>query len=280
MPKPAKSSLAEYERKRNFQQTAEPRPGPANPRALADDSFVIQKHDATRLHYDFRLEIGGALKSWAVPKGMPTRKGEKRLAVEVEDHPLDYASFEGIIPAGNYGGGTVMVWDFGTYFLMGGEPRTAWEAGMLHLGLDGQKLRGEWTLVRMKDRTEKHEWLLLKTGEDLADFDQKNADLSAVTGRTMEEIAAAVDAPVWNGKPSPKAAAKPARPAAAVAAKSKTAARAPGPGRVAGLYRPDETGLGRCAASGHDRVVVRNQVRRLSRARPQSRRRGRVVERE
>jgi bifunctional non-homologous end joining protein LigD len=221
--KPTKAPLAEYERKRNFQQTAEPRPGPANPKELNDDSFVIQKHAATRLHYDFRLEIGGTLKSWAVPKGMPTRKGEKRLAVEVEDHPLDYASFEGIIPAGNYGGGTVMVWDFGTYFLMGGEPRTAWQAGMLHLALDGKKLRGEWTLVRMKDRTDKYEWLLLKTGEDLEGFDEENADRSALTNRTMEEIAAAVDVPVWSGKPSPKAAAaaKPAKSTASKAARKR-----------------------------------------------------------
>ncbi len=202
----AKAPLAEYERKRNFQETAEPRPGPANLKELNDDSFVIQKHAATRLHYDFRLEIGGTLKSWAVPKGIPIRKGERRLAVEVEDHPLEYASFEGTIPKGNYGGGTVMVWDFGTYFLMGGEPRTAWEAGMLHMALDGKKLRGEWTLVRMKDRTDKHEWLLLKTGEDMEDFDEANADLSAVSHRTMDEIAAAKDAPVWSGKPSRKAA--------------------------------------------------------------------------
>jgi bifunctional non-homologous end joining protein LigD len=223
LSKPAKgSSLAEYERKRNFEATAEPRPGPANPKELADDSFVIQKHDATRLHYDFRLEIGGTLKSWAVPKGMPMRKGEKRLAVQVEDHPLEYASFEGIIPAGNYGGGTVMVWDFGTYFLMGGEPRSAWEAGMLHMALDGKKLRGEWTLVRMKDRTDKHEWLLLKTGEDLEDFDAENADRSAVTHRTMEEIAAAADAPVWSGKPSPKAGAKAHAPAPEPAAPPET----------------------------------------------------------
>ncbi len=226
MKKAAKSSLAEYERKRDFKQTAEPRPGPANPRELNDDSFVIQKHAATRLHYDFRLEIGGTLKSWAVPKGMPLRKGERRLAVEVEDHPLDYASFEGIIPAGNYGGGTVMVWDFGTYFLMGGEPRTAWAAGMLHMGLDGKKLRGEWTLVRMKDRGDqgKHEWLLLKTGEDLEDFDEKNADRSAVTNRTMEEIAAATDVPVWQGKPSPLAA------AASAAGVSKAPKPPPTPG--------------------------------------------------
>jgi bifunctional non-homologous end joining protein LigD len=217
--KASKPALAEYERKRNFQQTAEPRPGPVNREALADDSFVIQKHAATRLHFDFRLEIGGTLKSWAVPKGMPLRKGERRLAVQVEDHPLDYAAFEGIIPAGNYGGGIVMVWDFGTYFLMGGEPRSAWEAGMLHMALDGKKLRGEWTLVRMKDRTDKNEWLLLKPGEDLEDFDAAMADRSAVTNRTMDEIAAAVDVPVWHSQPSPRAAAgakaKPARAAAA-----------------------------------------------------------------
>jgi bifunctional non-homologous end joining protein LigD len=207
-------ALSEYERKRNFQQTAEPRPGPADRNALADDTFVIQKHAASRLHFDFRLEIGGTLKSWAVPKGMPLRKGERRLAVEVEDHPLDYASFEGVIPAGNYGGGTVMVWDFGHYFLMGGEPRTAWEAGMLHLALDGRKLRGEWTLVRMKDRTEKHEWLLLKTGDELEGFDEAGADRSAVSNRTMAEIASAVDAPVWHSRPSPKAAPAPQQPPA------------------------------------------------------------------
>jgi bifunctional non-homologous end joining protein LigD len=219
--KTSKAALAQYERKRNFKQTAEPRPGAVNREALADDSFVIQKHAATRLHFDFRLEIGGTLKSWAVPKGMPLRKGERRLAVEVEDHPLDYASFEGIIPAGNYGGGTVMVWDFGTYFLMGGEPRSAWEAGMLHMALDGKKLRGEWTLVRMKDRTDKHEWLLLKTGEDLADFDAATADRSAVTNRTMDEIAAAVDAPVWHSQPSPQAtAAAKAKPASAAVRQS------------------------------------------------------------
>ncbi len=197
-----KASLTEYERKRDFRQTAEPRPGPADPGALADDSFVIQKHAASRLHFDLRLEIGGVLKSWAVPKGIPLRNGEKHLAVQVEDHPLDYAGFEGIIPAGNYGGGTVMVWDFGSYFLMGGEPRTAWEAGMLHLGLDGRKLRGEWTLVRTKASDEKPQWLLLKTGGDLEDFDEANADKSAVSGRTMEEIAEAKDAEWTSSRPA------------------------------------------------------------------------------
>jgi bifunctional non-homologous end joining protein LigD len=204
------SSLSEYARKRDFRQTAEPRPGPADPAALADDSFVIQKHAASRLHYDLRLEIGGVLKSWAVPKGIPLRNGEKHLAVQVEDHPLDYAGFEGVIPAGNYGGGTVMVWDFGRYFLMGGEPRTAWEAGMLHLGFDGRKLRGEWTLVRTKSSDEKAQWLLLKTGGDLEDFDEADADKSAVSGRTMEEIAEAKDAQWTSSRPAKNAASVPA----------------------------------------------------------------------
>src|SRR5436190_12879690 len=112
--------------------------------------FVVQKHDATRLHYDFRLEMAGVLKSWAVPKGFPTKKGDRRLAVEVEDHPFEYADFEGTIPAGNYGAGTVMVWDIGYYEVFGTEPLDALSEGKLHLKLKGKKLKGEWTLVRMR----------------------------------------------------------------------------------------------------------------------------------
>src|SRR3954470_10645718 len=107
-------SLREYVRKRDFKQTAEPK-GAVAKSAKGAMRFVIQKHDASRLHYDFRLEMDGALKSWAVPKGIPFAKGEKRLAVQTEDHPLSYIHFEGVIPKGQYGGGTVMVWDFGTY---------------------------------------------------------------------------------------------------------------------------------------------------------------------
>src|SRR5436309_5610420 len=106
-------SLTEYARKRNFAKTAEPRPKPATRKGQF--RFVIQKHAASHLHYDFRLELGGTLKSWAVPKGVPYKKGEKRLAMEVEDHPVSYIDFEGIIPQGQYGGGTVMVWDRGTF---------------------------------------------------------------------------------------------------------------------------------------------------------------------
>src|SRR4030095_5742108 len=114
-------SLREYERKRDFARTKEPKPRVAKRKGKAL-RFVIQKHAASRLHYDFRLELDGTLKSWAVPKGVPFGKGDKRLAVHVEDHPLDYADFEGIIPQGQYGGGTVMVWDRGTWEPLGGDP--------------------------------------------------------------------------------------------------------------------------------------------------------------
>src|SRR5256712_5946720 len=141
-------SLREYKAKRNFRRTAEPAGKVAPPRKQ-HLRFVVQKHAATRLHYDFRLEIEGVLKSWAVPKGFPTTKGDRRLAVEVEDHPLDYGGFEGTIAPGNYGAGTVMLWDTGTYEVSGDDPLEALKDGKLHLHLHGKKLNGEWTLVRM-----------------------------------------------------------------------------------------------------------------------------------
>src|SRR5438477_6189247 len=133
--------------------------------------FVIQKHAATRLHYEFRLQREGVLKSWAVPKGFPIRRGDRRLAIEVEDHPIEYANFEGTIPAGSYGAGTVMVWDIGTYEVKGEEPIEAWRAGKLHLTLKGSKIKSDWTLVRMGPRgQEKPQWLLLKSGGDIPEF--------------------------------------------------------------------------------------------------------------
>src|SRR3954471_7666242 len=140
-------SLKEYKAKRDFHRTQEPS-GKIAKSAPTAPLFVVQKHDATRLHYDFRLEMEGVLKSWAVPKGFPTRKGDRRLAVQVEDHPFDYAKFEGTIPEGSYGGGTVMVWDIGTYQVSGPDPLKAWQEGKLHLTLKGKKLKGEWTIVR------------------------------------------------------------------------------------------------------------------------------------
>ncbi len=180
-------SLRAYARKRDFTRTAEP---PATPRKKAGQllRFVIQKHDASRLHYDFRLELGGTLKSWAVPKGLPFQRGEKHLAVQVEDHPVEYAGFEGVIPKGQYGGGTVMVWDSGTYEPLGGKPEKDLAAGKFHFALHGNKLKGEWTLVQMK-RSEANEWLLIKSGDDLRPISKKKDDESSLSGRTMARIA-------------------------------------------------------------------------------------------
>src|SRR5438876_11331189 len=121
--------LREYKAKRHFTETAEPRGAIHTQRPTTERTFVVQKHAASRLHYDFRLEMEGVLKSWAVPKGFPTEKGDKRLAVQVEDHPLEYGNFEGTIPEGNYGAGTVMVWDIGTYSVKGDKPIEALKSG-------------------------------------------------------------------------------------------------------------------------------------------------------
>ena len=160
--------------------------------------FVIQKHAASRLHFDFRLEMDGVLKSWAVPKGPPYERLEKRLAMWVEDHPLDYATFEGTIPKGNYGAGTVMVWDMGTYEIIDGNIHQ----GKLHMMLQGKKLKGEWILVRGRksDDEEKQPWFLIKGGESMER--PKNEDKSVLTKRTMEQITKANDAQWQSNRPS------------------------------------------------------------------------------
>jgi len=187
--------LAEYKAKRDFRKTAEPKGGKPLPKAVRGASrFVIQKHDARRLHYDFRLQMEGVLKSWAVPKGLPWKKGEKHLAVEVEDHPIEYEEFEGVIPEGNYGGGTVMVWDRGTYYVYGEQPTKSFQEGKLHLVLGGKKAKGEWTLVRIRGADQKSQWLILKTGADAKPISKKLEDQSVKTGRTMKQIAQDRDA--------------------------------------------------------------------------------------
>jgi bifunctional non-homologous end joining protein LigD len=189
--------LTEYKRKRVFAVPAEPRGGKGKPRpkrVAGASRFVIQKHDASRLHYDFRLEMNGVLKSWAVPKGLPWKQGEKHLAVEVEDHPIDYEDFEGVIPAGNYGGGTVMVWDRGNYYVHGEQPLKAWQEGKLHLVLEGEKAKGDWTLIRIRGDGEKNQWLLLKSDADVRPISKKRDDQSAKTGRSMKQIAQDRDA--------------------------------------------------------------------------------------
>lgn len=186
-------ALARYAAKRNFSQT--PEPGPELPHATTQGSprrFVIQKHAASHLHYDFRLEMGGVLKSWAVPKGLSTEAGVKRSAFQVEDHPFEYFSFEGTIPAGQYGGGTVMVWDVGTYEILGGN----YGQGDLKLWLAGRKLRGEWHIFRIKSEERKPVWLIQKAKEPARPLTAKQENTSILTGRTMEQIAAANDA-VW-----------------------------------------------------------------------------------
>lgn len=187
-------SLTTYKKKRSFNKTPEPTGGSGNNSELI---FVIQKHDASRLHYDFRLEMGGVLKSWAVPKGPSTDPAVKRLAMMVEDHPYDYKDFEGVIPEGNYGAGTVIVWDYGTY-----EPLQPvknkkeaeklllkeLKAGSLKFALHGHKLKGEYALVHTKGR-EENSWLLIKHRDKYArETDITKKDKSVISGKTIEKM--------------------------------------------------------------------------------------------
>lgn len=187
--------LKEYKAKRNFRQTQEPSES-GDKGGVQDDFFVIQKHDATRLHYDFRLSMEGVLKSWAVPKGFPTSTGERHLAVQVEDHPIDYARFEGTIPKGNYGAGTVMVWDIGTYEILDPDPLAALKRGKFHVVLKGSKLKGEWGMVRMKPRPgeDKAQWLLFKSGQNTRPISARAEDQSVLTRRSLQQIAIDNDA--------------------------------------------------------------------------------------
>jgi len=178
-------SLKDYRRKRDFKKT--PEPGGNRPSKADKHRFVVQKHAASRLHYDFRLEMEGTLKSWAVPRGFPYAKGEKRLAVQVEDHPVSYIDFEGVIPKGQYGGGTVMVWDQGSYSPLSPSPAKALAAGKLHFILSGQKLQGEWYLVRLRERKG---WLLIRGPNEMRPVSTKEDDISALSGKSMKELAA------------------------------------------------------------------------------------------
>ncbi|ATC64134.1 ATP-dependent DNA ligase [Nibricoccus aquaticus] len=186
-------SLQEYRRKRNFKKTAEPAPKVDRQNRRR---FVIQKHDATRLHYDFRLELGGTLKSWAVPKGLPLAHGDKRLAVHVEDHPVSYIAFEGTIPKGQYGGGTVMLWDEGIFETDDPHPLKTLEKGKLHFTLKGKKLKGAWYLVRLRDSDE---WLIIRGGDDHKPISKKLDDTSVRSKKSMAQLAKSDR--VWESKP-------------------------------------------------------------------------------
>lgn len=183
--------LSEYNTKRDFKKTTEPE-GEVK-KSVKELHFVIQKHDASQLHYDFRLEMGGVLVSWAIPKGPSSDSSVKRLAIHVEDHPIDYIHFEGIIPKGQYGGGTVMVWDTGTFFVEGNEDyreserllKKMHKEGNIKIEMHGKKMKGLYHLIHMKGKDK--EWLLMKGEDNYAskkEFDQH----SVLTGRTMDEI--------------------------------------------------------------------------------------------
>ena len=201
--------LAEYRRKRDFTRTAEPAGGSV--RAAGKLAFVIQKHAASHLHFDLRLELDGVMKSWAVPKGPSLDPAVKRLAMQVEDHPIEYNSFEGTIPKGEYGGGTVMLWDRGTYTFAGDDPRPeealrrGYEKGDFKILLRGKRLRGSWVLVRTRRGDERRpQWLLIKHRDEFA---QPGSDVvadeltSVATRRTMEQIATGRSR-VWHSKGS------------------------------------------------------------------------------
>jgi bifunctional non-homologous end joining protein LigD len=185
--------LETYRKKRRFSVTPEPRGGPSTRRRARGLAFVVQKHRATALHHDFRLEWKGVMKSWAVPKGPSLDPAAKRLAMPTEDHPIEYNKFEGVIPEGEYGGGTVMIWDRGTWTPEVPDVDEALRKGELKFRLDGEKLKGSWVLVRLarKDKDGKTPWLLIKHKDDAASkrdvTDEKPR--SVVSGRLLVEIA-------------------------------------------------------------------------------------------
>jgi len=205
-------ALEEYKRKRRFEETPEPPPKVAT---KGGNRFVVQKHDATRLHYDFRLEMEGVLKSWAVPKGPSLDPADKRLAMQVEDHPVSYFDFEGNIPEGNYGAGSVMVWDVGTWtplspVLVSGKyvPGTEAEAaamlakGDLKFRLNGKRLKGDFALIKMRGRrpgSKGNEWLLIKKHDDQAveGYDAGDIDESVLSKRSMDDIAGDAGSREW-----------------------------------------------------------------------------------
>lgn len=210
-------ALEEYKRKRRFEDTPEP---PPKVELKSGHRFVVQKHDASRLHYDFRLEMEGVLKSWAVPKGPSLDPADKRLAMQVEDHPVSYFDFEGIIPENNYGAGTVMVWDVGTWqplnpvpvdgkYVSGTETEAAQmlAKGDLKFRLDGQKLKGDFAIIKMKGRrpgSKGTEWLLIKKHDQYAveGYDINAYDESVLSHRSLAEIGGDAGSAEWKSRPA------------------------------------------------------------------------------
>jgi len=233
-------ALEEYKRKRRFEETPEPPPEVAK---TAGNRYVVQMHDATRLHFDFRLEMEGVLKSWAVPKGPSLDPADKRLAMHVEDHPVSYFDFEGNIPEGNYGAGSVMVWDVGTWVPLSPVPvkgkyvpgTEAEAAAMLAKGdlkfrLNGKRLHGDFALIKMKGRrpgSKGNEWLMIKKHDEFAveGYDAEEIDQSVLTKRSMAEIAGDDGSREWKSRPAGRGRLKAAWLADAIARKEKKASR-------------------------------------------------------
>ena len=229
--------LEEYAAKRRFEKTPEPGPTQAKSSKFPANYFCVQRHDATRLHYDFRLEVDGVLVSWAVPKGPTLDPALRHFAAHVEDHPLDYGDFEGNIPKGNYGAGSVMLWDRGTYDLLGDAPAGEQLArGDFKFRLHGEKLKGDFAIVLMKGRGKGNEWLIIKKRDDFAapGWDVEAHAYSVLSGRTQEEIAQNMPARkskrktagaadrVWeSSRPAKRAGAGDKKPAPAAIAKKK-----------------------------------------------------------
>ena len=184
-------ALEHYRKKRDFDKTPEPK-GRVRARRTKHLMFVVQKHAARRLHYDFRLELGGVLLSWAVPKGPSLDPNDKRLAIHTEDHPIEYGDFEGVIPPEQYGAGTVLLWDRGTWTPEGADPESDYRNGRLKFQLHGHKLKGRWMLVRTRsDKGEKQAWLLIKENDEAARIGSRITDErpeSVATGRSIEEM--------------------------------------------------------------------------------------------
>jgi len=225
------SRLSLYNRKRDFAITPEP-PGRIAKAAGTKRRFVIQRHAATRLHFDLRLELNGVYKSWAVTKVPSLDPATKRLAVEVEDHPINYGTFEGTIPKGEYGGGTVQLWDRGTWTSQStGDPERDLKRGNLKVCFDGELMKGGWALIRLRDkdtgfrRNPRHNWLLIKETDDEAQPGEPEALASEVTsvktGRTLEEIASR-SRNVWHSNRTEKVEPEPKARAAANRAKAPT----------------------------------------------------------
>jgi bifunctional non-homologous end joining protein LigD len=237
-------SLDEYKRKRRFEETPEP---PPKLEKKSGHRYVVQKHAATRLHYDFRLEMEGVLKSWAVPKGPSLDPADKRLAMQVEDHPVSYFDFEGTIPEGNYGGGTVMVWDVGTWeplspipvkgkFVPGTDAEAAemLKKGDFKIRLHGKRIKGDFALIHIKGRrpgSKGTEWLLIKKHDDdeVEGYDIDKYDTSVLSKRTMKQIAGDAGSAEWTSSP-PAARGKAKVPwlAETLAKLDKKKAKAPG----------------------------------------------------